>query len=338
MMRRAAQWLDGLHLFLPGLLFSPYYDRLDKRPGFVVKLLNSRLSRLLGIGLSSKTEFDRRWVATSMPTKSKLMENEARVPPIELLIVSAEKDFWLLKDVSNAAIRQSINPIASLNLVIPAASRARLPNLEELRVDVNVIDEESLLNEDLFDDLKRTMGARNGWLLQQYLTIKFVEESQAHGVLTLDADTFLLQKTLWLDANARQLLHVSSEFVPNYYRFLHSLGVSEEVPEETHVTHHMLMQPLMLRAILKAAGLRGSEEVLERALAYSKSFGQVEFCLEFELYAQGCKKLFRDRLELLKFGNRSVRIEKQEAEKHLKAIEKSANTKFRSVSAHSYAQ
>lgn len=337
-MRRVARWLDGANLFLPGLMFSPYYDRLDKQPGIFVEAMNSRLSRLLGIGSSSRTDFDRRWVATSLPTKSNLIENEASVPPIELLIVAAEKDFWLLKDVSSAAIRQSVNPIESLSLVIPAAGRTRLPNLEELGVDIHVINEESLLSEEIFEDLKQTMGSRSGWLLQQYLTIKFVQESKAAGVLTLDADTFLLQKTLWLDSKGRQVLHVSSEFVANYYKYLHSLGVSEEVPDETHVTHHMLMQPALLRAIFKSAGVSGSEEVLRRALAYSKFFGQTEFCLEFELYAQGCKKLFRDRLELLKFGNRSVRIDKQEAERDLKAIEKSAQTKFRSVSAHSYAQ
>lgn len=337
-MRRVARWLDGANLFLPGLMFSPYYDRLDKKPGFFVEAMNSRLSGLLGIGSSSRTDFYRRWVATSLPTKSNLIENEASVPPIELLIVAAEKDFWLLKDVSSAAIRQSVNPIESLSLVVPAAARTRLPNLEELGVDIHVIDEESLLSEEIFEDLKQTMGSRSGWLLQQYLTIKFVQESKAAGVLTLDADTFLLQKTLWLDSKGRQVLHVSSEFVSNYYKYLHSLGVSEEVPDATHVTHHMLMQPALLRAIFKTAGVSGSEEVLRRALAYSKFFGQTEFCLEFELYAQGCKKLFRDRLELLKFCNRSVRIDKQEVERDLKAIEKSAKTKFRSVSAHSYAQ
>lgn len=338
MIRQVAQWLDGAFIFLPGLLFSPYYDRIDKKPGSFVKFVNSSLSVLLGVGSSSKTEFDRRWSATSMPVKSTLGEDQDSFPSIGLLIVAAEKDFWLLRQVSDAAIRESLNPIESLTIVIPASTRIRLPNLEGLGVKVHVIDEESLLSSDLLEELKRTMGSRSGWLLQQFLTLKFVQESQAEGILTLDADTFLIQETLWLNSKGRQVLYVSSEFQPNYYKFLHNLGVSELVPEQTHVTHHMLMQPAMLREVFKSAGLKGAEEVLERALAYSKAYGQAEFSLEFELYAQGCKKLFRDRLEVLKFGNRALRIDRQDAKKDLKSIAKFARNKFRSVSAHSYAQ
>jgi hypothetical protein len=273
-----------------------------------------------------------------MPTKSRLIGTPDTVPPIELLIVAAEKDFWLLREVSGAAIRNSINPIESLTIVVPDSARSRIPNLEDLGVEVFVIDEETLLSKQLLDELRATMGTRSGWLLQQYLTIKFVEESRARGVLTIDADTFLLQKTLWLDSQGRQVLHVSSEFEPQYYRFLHHLRISELAPEHTHVTHHMLMQPDLLRAIFKSAGISGSEDVLKRALSYCMAYGQSVFCLEFELYAQGCKKLFRYQLELLKFGNRSVRVRREAAMKDLSTLTKSSKNKFRTLSAHSYAQ
>jgi hypothetical protein len=338
MIRRIGKFLDKRNFFFPGLLFSPYYDRIDKKPSLLVPLADFLLSRLFSSSRPNITEWRYRWNATRRPAINSASEQILDAPEIELLIVAAEKDFSLISESSRRAIQFSLNPITTLTLVVPASATDKLPDLSTLPVEVKVVEEESLIDASLLQRLKRTFKDRSGWLLQQYLTIRFVEESQARGVLTLDADTLLIEPQLWLDANNRQILHVSSEYVPAYYEFLASIGISEAVPFTTHVTHHMLMQPWILRSIFETHSTN-SHRVLEQALDFHVKTGQMQFCLEFELYGQAARRFFQEKLRLGKFCNRTVELEfdKDSAGGIHTAVRRAKGT-YHSISAHSYSQ
>jgi hypothetical protein len=337
MIRRFAKALDSVNLFLPGLLFSPYYDRLDKRPNFFTLILARLSARLFNSCASTKLEREHRWRATRYSSRGGSDLEKLRPPTIELLIVAAEKDFHFLRESARSAIRHSLNPISKLTVVAPSISRSAIPNLEGLGVVVDLIDEENLISKNLLQRLREVFGKRSGWILQQFLTLKFVEQSTAKGVLTLDADTLLLESTLWLDSNGHQVIHVSSEIVSEYYSFLSGLGVSALLPKETHVTHHMLMQPTLLQSIYKAHNLN-SETVLQEAIQVCELTGQTQFSLEFELYAQGAKQLEPQRLHLQKFANRTVRVDVAQSMKELVNLGEKAQNVYRSISAHSYTQ
>jgi hypothetical protein len=338
MIRRIGKFLDKRNVFFPGLLFSPYYDRIDKKPSLLVPLADFLLSRLLRSSRPNNTEWRYRWNATRRPAINSASERIVDAPEIELLIVAAEKDFSLLSESSRRAIQSSLNPITTLTLVVPASATDKLPDLSTLPVGVKVVEEESLIDASLLQRLKCTFKERSGWLLQQYLTIRFVEENQARGVLTLDADTLLIEPQLWLDTDNRQILHVSSEYVPAYYEFLASIDISEAVPITTHVTHHMLMQPWLLRSIFEKYNTN-SHRVLEQALDFHLKTGQMQFCLEFELYGQAARRFFQDKLSLGKFCNRTVQLEFQnDSAEIIEDAVRLARGKYHSISAHSYSQ
>lgn len=337
MISRLAKALDSVNLFLPGLLFSPYYDRLDKQPNFITMILARIAAYLFSSQVSTKLEREHRWRATRFTSSSDSDLDRSNPPTIQLLIVAAEKDFQFLKESARSAIRQSINPISELTVVVPSMSISAIPDLGDLGLVVQIINEEDLIRKDLLKRLRHVFGKRSGWILQQFLTLKFVEQSRAQGVLTLDADTLLLEETLWVDSHGHQVIHVSSEIVPEYYLFLSRLGVSEALPKETHVTHHMLMQPNILKSIYKVHNLN-SETVLQEALQFCELTGQTQFSLEFELYAQGAKQLEPQRLHLQKFANRTVRVDVAQSMKELVDLGEKAQNVYRSISAHSYSQ
>lgn len=330
--------LEERNRFLKGVLFSSYYDQLNTYPGRAALLIAHFLHRLFGLGSSNKQEIARRFDATRLNKFEVKVLDTLNPPPIEILVVSAAKDFWLLEPALSAALRATQNPVAQINLVIPANSRNLLPRLESILTPINILAEENLIPPSLLARLRQTFAERSGWILQQYLTLKFVELSKSPGVLTLDADTLLIEPETWLDNNGAQLLHVSSEYIPAYYRFLAELGIGSLKPDTTHVTHHMMMQPEILREILSKHGLHNSEDVLERAIEFHETYGQVEFCLEFELYAQGMKEFHPNLIEFRKFANKTIRIKNPSSSSEVNFLLRKLRGTFRSVSAHSYYQ
>jgi hypothetical protein len=91
---------------------------------------------------------------------------------------------------------------------------------------------------------------RQGWVKQQVLKLAFVARSASEGVLVLDADTILLQPKVWLDGQ-RQLLAVADEYHRPYVEHTNRcLGTSCVDEGISWVTHHQLMQPRVVRAML----------------------------------------------------------------------------------------
>ena len=336
MLSRFARFLDSRHLFLPMVIETPYYDRLDKAPGTLAALIASRLGA--GGPLPHESRLQRRLEAVRLPTGG-LTHSEV-LPPIEVLVVCAEKDFLFLAHSLQSACNSSMNPIQNLTVIVPDSSveeAQRVLAETNFKVPVRVLPEGGFLSSKLMSKLKLIFGSRAGWILQQYLSLEYVYRSSSEGVLVLDADTFCLVPSVWLTSERDQVLHVSSEFVPEYYNFLSRYGLSETIPKYTHVTHHMMMQPEILREIIRASTLEHPVHLLEKVISESKSSGQTLFCIEFEVYAQGLARLHPEKVWYQKFANRSISF--GEASTALRAIAKLKSFDkplFLSVSFHSY--
>jgi len=201
-----------------------------------------------------------------------------------------------------------MNPVGRITVITPSAdielcNEALKHCNSSLPTSVKVVQEESFLTESLAKDLRLAFGDRFGWVLQQLLKLAFVESSTFGGVLVVDGDTVLLTPRIWLGADGAQLLPVSSEYNHPYYTFLQELGLGDAQPETTHVTHHMLMQPKLLKSFLANRGFQSVEE-LGRYLA-KKTFkdSHAPFSVDYELYAQSLLTLVPEKARLSKFGN-----------------------------------
>lgn len=265
----------------------------------------------------------------------------ASLPEIEALIVVAGKDFDVLPHTIANLQPGSANKIVRITLVTPAqdvklceeiAAKLRLRDQFEMKV----LNEDQVFSDSYRRELKNRFQNRYGWVLQQLLTTKLALQSSARGVLVVDADTVLLQPRVWLTSEGLQPLLVSSEFHESYYRFLATLGISRRLPKNTHVTHHMLMQPSKLKKILEFCNLDDVESLGKAAMLAEGLDADSPVCLEYEFYAQGMFQLFPKAVRLLRFSNAGVSTSNQLLDVQALIEENRSNTELFSISLHTY--
>ena len=245
------------------------------------------------------------WNALSVKTNAKLSESD--IPSIQVLSVATKKDFDTLPFSLKSVISSSKNRIEQITVISPARE---IPKNFSDRIlfdfgltNLNFVPEEIIISESSRQRLYAMFGSRYGWVLQQLLTVKFCLDSDARGVLVVDADTVLLKKLQWLDKFGSQLLMPSLEFHPPYCDFLNRAFGSYKNPRFTFITHHMLIQPDKLRAIFSRLKIGSIEELIDIVEKYAVLSENSAVCLEFEIYAQFLLKFFPKNAKLVKFSN-----------------------------------
>ena len=315
------------------MIESHWYDRIDKRRFEFALALRKRIGIRAG---SAALEY--RKMALMAPS-AELTDYEP--PAIDLFLACAGKDLLTLPLSILAAEKNAINPIRSIYVVVPdhdreMATRQLADSLGRSTLDrVSVSVDSDWVSAKTMSRLRQFFGNRFGWILQQLITTNFVLKSDSLGVLVVNSDTVLTKPKLFLDSQGKQILHRSSEFNGPYYKYLKSLDKQLEV-SSSHVTHHMLMQPELMRAVMRHAGLESIDALASSVIQFSLKTGQKQFCLEFELYAQFVKQLFPERIVEVKFGNISVSRPAELADLERQASKIARSNKFNSASFHDY--
>lgn len=332
-LKKIAKALDRRGLWLPFVIESHWYDRLDKT-GFKLALF---LKELLGRGSA---------IATLEYRKNALMAPSVELEDpdpqeIDLFLACAGKDLLTLPLAISAAAANVKNPIRSISVVVPDQDREKAQSvlteaLSRVTLDrVTISVDSDWVSSETISDLRQVFGNRFGWVLQQIITTNFVLKSASRGVLVINSDTVLTRPKLFLDSNGKQILHRSSEFNEPYYTYLRSLDEDLEV-KSSHVTHHMLMQPDLMRAVMRHIGFESIDALGRSVIDFSSKTGQLQFCLEFELYAQFVKSLFPERIIEIKFSNISVSRTDEVAVLERQANQIGRSKMFNSVSFHDY--
>jgi hypothetical protein len=118
------------------------------------------------------------------------------------------------------------------------------------------------------------------------LKVQAVMQSSSDACLIVDSDTILTRKRSWFNANGQQLLCPTIEFNPPYYSFLSKLKICEMEPNNSFISHHMIMQKEELGKALDFAGLSNLDIFIDYILENSDRNTQSPVCIEYELYAQ----------------------------------------------------
>jgi hypothetical protein len=313
-----AEWLAALRLHAP-------------KPNILLRILFARQQsgRLSGI----PRHLGRISELLSLPCDP-LGYGEA--PAVELLVVVAGKDFSTLPLCIEAAIASSGNPIRRVTVIAPQAdvdNARKITVRDSDEIPVDVVSEEAIIDGETRTLLRQVFGKRYGWVLQQFLKMAYVVESDADGVLVVDADTLLLSRRTLLDPRGIQILTPTFEMHLPYYKFLSGVGVGKELPEHTFVPHWMLMQPSILREALAATGSADCTE-LARTVVEQTRVGLVsDVSLDYELYAQYATRAHSERMMLTKWGN--IPIARNLVDGQFAHV-KSAYADYGSVSMHSY--
>jgi hypothetical protein len=256
---------------------------------------------------------------------------------VGVLFVTAGKDLEMLPWSIPFAVKslRTLSSTVKISVVVPTVDMKHCKELLENLPGVEIVSEDSFIKKDVVEALKMRFQERFGWVLQQFLKVAFVLESNLDAILVVDADTVLLDERNWILDNGNQILTPSDEFNLSYYEFLSSIGLCEMNPEYTFVSHHMLMQPKYLRLAFEQAGKSFPDEILELVLNHDFKNPSSPFCIEYEVYGQYLFTHHRDRVELLKWANLGIPRQTNLADQIEKEVQKNTG-RFSSLSFHTY--
>lgn len=308
----------------------------EQTPGFIfffsVSLWN------LVLRLRGRTPFPiKRFMAANRLPSSPPSGSPLKSKSVGILFLAAETDFEILPFAIPAAI-ESLSKSASqaqITVIVPSKDVADCRRLLSEFVNLTIVDEESVLSEDLRIILKNRFGVRYGWALQQILKVLYVLNSDLDGVFVVDADTILVGKRDWFSEGGRQILTPSDEFNPSYYEFLSSVGVSSLNPEFTFVSHHMLMQPWVLREAFAAAGWSSPKDLVDNIISHTYLNEQSPFSIDYEFYAQYVMSAHPELVTLQKWSNLGVARQKS-IESQIPSVMNRYSNQFSSISFHNY--
>jgi hypothetical protein len=267
--------------------------------------------------------------------------NRDKIPNIELIVNSVSKDFLHLNNVINYAISNSANKVTRVSICVPdnqVRECKQIIGKNEHKDKVQIFSEDDVLSLDLRTRIKQHFPNRYGWVLQQFLTLDRVLNSSLEGVLQVNSDTIILRPTLWLNEKKVQPLMISTEYYEPYYVLLNRINNKFPIATSTHITHHMLFQPLLLRKILDFSGISNLEFLFELVLKNLDNSAVSPMCIEFELYALGLEVYFPKNFEIVKFGNISFELSKKLSNQQINQKFLKLSKKYNSVSMHSYLQ
>lgn len=283
--------------------FYEYFQREDRSPeklvAFPLWLMKPfiRAERLRGIRIRIAT--------LALEAEWDYPEN---LPPIELLVVVADKDFPILPYAIESALENSLNEIVKVVIVAQAHAIQEARTVVSTVVPNNkllVINEDDLLDVEIRKQLKFSMRNRYGWALQQFLCLAYTQQSQAEGVLVLDADTLLIRPRAFM-GDGKQILMPTLEHHHPYYDFLSQLDPVYNNTTHSFVSHHMLFQPLFLNQILDRICNKDLHLLALTATSNLVLSSESPFCLEYELYGQALWKLKPEAVQLCKWSNLGI--------------------------------
>ena len=320
-----------LHVFFSRLCSI---RNMPKLAIFVLKF--SSLLQLLGVKIFSELEFSQLSSSISLK-KSKVKKNKKLPESLEVIVLSSGKDLELLEDCLKYAA-ESLHVFSSLrfSIIVPHANLLLTQRMFFENPSIYVICEDSLISQNLITQLKNLFGARYTWVLQQIIKLKYTYISGSEYILLLDADTMLLNSRNWIDGNRRQILMPSLEFTPSYYRFLSQLGVCENVPRYSFVSHHMLIESKEFRQMFKGLGFENVDDFITFSINNAEMENQSPFSIDYELYSQYLFNRRPEKIFLEKWSNLS--LPRRSANKYLTSKFRMCVLKFfyNSVSFHSW--
>lgn len=228
---------------------------------------------------------------------------------VEIIIVSTSKDFEILKYTVDYAIKACANfNSISIKLIIPKQEIEQCKALFSKDIYlVQVINEEDILDSRIRERLRQFNPNRYGWCLQQFLKLKSSLLSQSDYCLILDSDTILLHPRQWVNLDGATLLLPSEEFHQPYFDLFSKLGMPDTERLNSFVSHHLLINPLILESILHSYfGQDALEGLIHAIEQFSDKKIASPFCVDYELYAQFATRTTNGLVFLQKWSNLGV--------------------------------
>jgi hypothetical protein len=234
--------------------------------------------------------------------------------PFEVIYVATSKDFDAFKiSIQNLLMLYKPAEIPSVKIIVPGheveSCRFLIDNLKHLRIGYNleIVNENECLDAEVFNLIKQKIPHRFGWVLQQFLKLQAVLQSQHDNVLILDADTILLRKRNFIDQKGLQLLFPTDEYNEDYYHNLMQLFGLQTSSRFSFVSHHLLIQQKVLKKIMQESKCSSINDFVKKVLTESELTSNSPFSIDYELYSQYLLRNFPNNVLLGRWGNLSIK-------------------------------
>ncbi len=324
--------------FFSSTNFINYYSQTNQKLRLVDALIPLGIS-LIRLRLRT-TLYLIRFIQISK-IKEDISDNAVYSSPIELLVVCGPKDSSILPLCIGSVLQFSSNPISKIIVV----TRAQDVELVENQVkgtntfekdDISIISEDDLIPFNLRSRLREKFEKRYGWILQQLIKVKYTSESQSMAVLVIDADTVLLQPLRGIDTRGNQHFSYSPEMHNSYMEFLKYIKVPTKRPRFSTVTHHMIIQPAIMRELLVEVGTEDLNKLVEKLLEFSSDTNGSPISIDYEMYGQFFKSRYSEKINYHMFSNLSVRRTPEVFQEVEEILKGKVISSFRSFSFHGY--
>jgi hypothetical protein len=206
---------------------------------------------------------------------------------IQVVVVVTVKDIDVLPfAIEASAMTLSNFTKISFTIICPQKEKAAIElALPDISHEIEIISDESLINEDNMVKIKAFFEDRAGWVIQQILKNEYARNSKQKYILFLDSDTIILRQRNWINSVGEQLLMPTEESHQPYYDFLSRFGIPSN-RNFSFVSHHMLIQPSFLREIFCELKIDNLEQFIERIISCTSKSSNSPFCIDYEMYAQ----------------------------------------------------
>ena len=145
------------------------------------------------------------------------------------------------------------------------------------KIDLTYVDENRIffVDENIFpfskQDVENVHGRykRNGWYLQQLLKLycSFVVPGMLNRYLVIDADTFFIRPTRFIDDENRCLYNYSHEnYTPYYHHMKRMSQLFDKVYVHSGICHHMMFEKKYIQEIFNCVEPSGFDAFWQRFL------------------------------------------------------------------------
>ena len=303
------------------------------------KLLKSDLAFLFMVKVISVLTFKKfninRFIFANRSLNEFPFEVHSNLPEIEICIPIAKKDFELVVDTVDFALKSSANPVSKVSLICPKyemfllESEITKSNLNSIKVEI--ISEVDLIPSMIYEKIEPTFGNRAGWVTAEFVKFYFLVKNKSAGVLVLDADTFLINSKIWLNKEKQQVLMPVEEYHPPYFRFLKKTSSLFGECSCSFMSHHMLMQPWLVRELFEKVW-KTSDLDLWNSIISNVDFNEYSnLCICYEAYGNFLINNHTELAMIEKWSNKVIsRKDILDVAKYIQM------QKFNSISLHSY--
>jgi len=207
--------------------------------------------------------------------------------PIEVCIVTIDKDFHMLKNCVDSIRKYVKHPITKFSIIsrqndqlIDFCVENECVFVDELSILGYGVDRIKEINEQKIN--KENLKGREGWLLQQLLKLGYDKFCEQEHYLVVDTDTFILKPRVYKFGNTTVFEYIDEWHVPYQKAYYNLMGFPFS-SKKSLTAHNMFFEKSVLKD-MKSHIENKHDLQWDEAYIMNADYSSVSFCSDYDTY------------------------------------------------------